>query len=168
MDWMTETVVGLIRGIREDNAWDRTPVLADALEESGYDNVEVLAALRSYDESLRGLWFERVISGEITTKDVKEAKEWLTNHAANFASYDYENEDEDGNLKRLPSPGFSWLMRVCDQYVETGEDTFLNFDTPDEAYSDREKMWKCYAILTGTKIPAEEDDYVPVPFRCGC
>lgn len=48
--WRTETAVSLARGIYEERAFDRMPILADALEEAGCDNAEVLNHLRSTDD----------------------------------------------------------------------------------------------------------------------
>ncbi|MBN9517063.1 hypothetical protein J0H58_00865 [bacterium] len=36
-EWRTEAVVALARGIYEERAWDRMPVLGDALDDAGAD-----------------------------------------------------------------------------------------------------------------------------------
>lgn len=45
--WLTETVLLLARGVAADVAFDRLPIVADALEEAGCDNVALLHHLRS-------------------------------------------------------------------------------------------------------------------------
>jgi len=45
-NWLTETVLALSRGIATENAFDRLPILADALEEAGCDNAAMLQHLR--------------------------------------------------------------------------------------------------------------------------
>ncbi len=45
--WLTETVLLLARGIAADNALDRLPILADAVEEAGCDNFALLNHLRA-------------------------------------------------------------------------------------------------------------------------
>ena len=40
--WLTSTVVALARGIYEDRAFDRMPILADALQDAGCENPDVL------------------------------------------------------------------------------------------------------------------------------
>jgi hypothetical protein len=55
--WRTETVSALAKGIYADHAFDRLPILADALEEAGCDNADVLTHCR--DPKLphcRGCW----------------------------------------------------------------------------------------------------------------
>jgi ATP-dependent Clp protease ATP-binding subunit ClpA len=44
--WRTSDVVGLARGIAEDQAFDRLPILADALLEAGCEDDEILGHLR--------------------------------------------------------------------------------------------------------------------------
>jgi hypothetical protein len=44
--WRTETVSALAKGIEAEAAFDRLPILADALEEAGCDVTEVLAHCR--------------------------------------------------------------------------------------------------------------------------
>lgn len=45
--WVTSTVVALARGIEVDSAADRLPILADALEDAGCDDPNVLLSLRT-------------------------------------------------------------------------------------------------------------------------
>jgi hypothetical protein len=40
--WRTPDVLALARGIAADRAWDRLPILADALIEAGCDNEMIL------------------------------------------------------------------------------------------------------------------------------
>ena len=44
--WLTDTVLAVARGINAAQAFDRLPVLADALEEAGCDNLPLLQHLR--------------------------------------------------------------------------------------------------------------------------
>jgi hypothetical protein len=54
--WRSETVVALAKVIHADRAFDRMPILADALEETGCDNADVLAHCRGADPHARGCW----------------------------------------------------------------------------------------------------------------
>jgi hypothetical protein len=44
--WRTSTVVAITSGIAAEGAWDRLPILADALQEAGCDDAEILTHLR--------------------------------------------------------------------------------------------------------------------------
>ena len=54
--WLTNTVIGLTHAIYEDRAFDRLPILADALEEAGCTNSDILAHCREPGEHVRGCW----------------------------------------------------------------------------------------------------------------
>ena len=54
--WRTADVLGLARAIYDDRAFDRMPLLADALMDAGCDNDEVIAHCRSPGPHVRGCW----------------------------------------------------------------------------------------------------------------
>jgi hypothetical protein len=54
--WRTETVTALARGIEADAAFDRLPILADALEEAGCDLPQVLAHCRHCTHHATDCW----------------------------------------------------------------------------------------------------------------
>jgi hypothetical protein len=54
--WATTTAVALAAGIYADRAFDRLPVLADALEEAGCDDADLLAHCRGDGPHTRGCW----------------------------------------------------------------------------------------------------------------
>ena len=55
-DWRTETVLALARGIMAERAFDRMPILADALEEAGCNDQGVLQHSRSAAHHFAGCW----------------------------------------------------------------------------------------------------------------
>jgi hypothetical protein len=54
--WFVPQVVALARSAYEEARWGDLPVLADALEEAGCDNADVLAHCRGGDQHSRGCW----------------------------------------------------------------------------------------------------------------
>jgi hypothetical protein len=54
--WLTPDLVELAQAIYEERAFDRTPILADALEKAGCDNAEVVCHLRGPGPHVRGCW----------------------------------------------------------------------------------------------------------------
>jgi hypothetical protein len=54
--WLTSTVVALATGIYEERAFDRMPILADALQDVGCDNADILNHCRQPGEHVRGCW----------------------------------------------------------------------------------------------------------------
>jgi hypothetical protein len=54
--WLTSTVVSLAEGIYADSAFDRLPILADALQDGGCENADILAHCRGEGPHVRGCW----------------------------------------------------------------------------------------------------------------
>jgi hypothetical protein len=54
--WQTADVVGVARGIYDDRAFDRLPVLADALMDAGCADEQVLSHCSSAGPHVRGCW----------------------------------------------------------------------------------------------------------------
>lgn len=62
--WQTPTVLSLAQGIYTDSAFDRLPILADALEEASCDNSELLNHCRSETVHMRGCWVIDLLLGK--------------------------------------------------------------------------------------------------------
>ena len=63
-DWRTATVTALAAGIYADRAFDRLPVLADALDDAGCDAADLLAHLRGDGPHVRGCWALDLVLGK--------------------------------------------------------------------------------------------------------
>jgi hypothetical protein len=61
--WNGGTVRKLAEAIYEERAFDRLPVLADALEDAGCTDAEILAHCRSGEEHTRGCWVVDLLLG---------------------------------------------------------------------------------------------------------
>jgi len=61
--WLTSDVVALAEGIYQDKAFDRMPILADALQDAGCDNDDVLNHCRSEGPHVRGCWVVDLLTG---------------------------------------------------------------------------------------------------------
>jgi hypothetical protein len=62
--WRTPTVAALADAIYADRAFDRLPVLADALEEAGCDHPDVLSHCRGDGPHVRGCWVVDLVLGK--------------------------------------------------------------------------------------------------------
>jgi hypothetical protein len=63
--WLTSDVVALARGIYDDRAFDRMPILADALQDAGCDNDDVLDHCRDpHAVHVRGCWVVDLVLGK--------------------------------------------------------------------------------------------------------
>ena len=62
--WLTATVRSIAAAIDRDRAFDRLPILADALEEAGCTNADVLLHCRQPGEHVRGCWVVDLVLGK--------------------------------------------------------------------------------------------------------
>ncbi len=54
--WLTANVQAVAQAIYDERAFDRLPILADALEDAGCDNADILNHCRQPGEHVRGCW----------------------------------------------------------------------------------------------------------------
>ncbi len=62
--WLTFDVVMIARGAYEDWAFDRLPILADALQDAGCEDEDILTHLRGAGPHVRGCWALDLILGK--------------------------------------------------------------------------------------------------------
>jgi hypothetical protein len=63
--WLTSDVLALARGIYEERAFDRMPILADALQDAGCTNDDVLTHCRDLKHvHVRGCWVLDLLLGK--------------------------------------------------------------------------------------------------------
>jgi hypothetical protein len=62
--WLTPTVVSLAEGIYADRAFDRLPILADALQDAGCENTDILDHCRGEGVHVRGCWVVDLLLGK--------------------------------------------------------------------------------------------------------
>ncbi|MFO0822976.1 MAG: hypothetical protein U0792_07630 [Gemmataceae bacterium] len=63
--WLTSTVVALAEGIYAERAFDRMPILADALEDAGCNNADILNHCRGDGPHVRGCWVVDFLLGKV-------------------------------------------------------------------------------------------------------
>jgi hypothetical protein len=61
--WLNLTVTSLAQAIYADRAFDRLPILADALEDAGCTNADILNHCRQPGEHVRGCWAVDLVLG---------------------------------------------------------------------------------------------------------
>ncbi len=62
--WLTATVIDLADAIYADRAFDRMPILADALMDAGCDSEEIIAHCRGDAPHVRGCWAVDLVLGK--------------------------------------------------------------------------------------------------------
>jgi hypothetical protein len=61
---LSDTVMKMATAIYSERAWDRLPILADALEEAGCTDVAILEHCRGPGPHVRGCWVVDLILGK--------------------------------------------------------------------------------------------------------
>jgi hypothetical protein len=62
--WRTSTVTALAQAIYQDRAFDRLPILADALEDAGCTNADILGHCRGPGPHVLGCWVVDLLLGK--------------------------------------------------------------------------------------------------------
>jgi hypothetical protein len=62
--WLTPTVTNLVQAIYDERAFGRMPILADALEQAGCTNAELLSHCRGQGPHVRGCWVVDLLLGK--------------------------------------------------------------------------------------------------------
>jgi hypothetical protein len=62
--WLTSTVVALARSVYDERAFDRLPILADALQDAGCESADVLDHCRGEGVHARGCWAVDLVLGK--------------------------------------------------------------------------------------------------------
>ena len=62
--WLTSTVTALAQAIYDERAFDRLPILADALEDAGCGNQDILGHCRGPGPHVRGCWVVDLLLGK--------------------------------------------------------------------------------------------------------
>jgi hypothetical protein len=61
--WLTSNVTALAQTIYDERAFERMPILGDALEDAGCTNADILEHCRSGGEHVRGCWVVDLVLG---------------------------------------------------------------------------------------------------------
>jgi len=64
-EWRTSTVLALAQGIYDERAFDSMPILADALQDAGCSNEDILNHCRSETVHTRGCWVIDLLTGRV-------------------------------------------------------------------------------------------------------
>jgi hypothetical protein len=62
--WFTPTVLTLAEGIYADRAFDRLPIQADALQDAGCEDADILTHCRGPGPHARGCWVVDLVLGK--------------------------------------------------------------------------------------------------------
>ncbi len=168
--WLTETVLLLARGIAADNALDRLPILADAVEEAGCDNVALLNHLRADEPHRVECWALRRLLRTmlVLPGGVEMAFAWCPPGSFLMGSPESESERSHGELQhavRLTRGFYAGVHPVTQAewaaVMGTDPSRFKGANLPVESVSWEDAQTFCQKVreLTGkaVRLPTEAE-----------
>jgi len=147
--WRTPTVLSMCQQIREKRDHYALPILADALEDAGYADADILAKLRETPHNAGRANEAARLACLIEGGERAEAVEWLDNLAAEL----------DITYNALMEAADAWVLHG-DYTTQYGSEWWR--DTLD--CSRAPHFWQRYEIVTGRKPESETDTF----FSCSC
>jgi len=94
--WLTSTVIALAEGIYRDRAFDRMPILADALQDAGCANDNILNHCRQPGDHVRGCWVIDLLTGRFQSDRYISQK--VKDRSAGFEGYELLWHKQDGEV----------------------------------------------------------------------
>ena len=140
--WRTETVMGLCRQMLDNHDFSALPIMADALEEAGFDQKEVLHKMRA---TCPDHWEAMKEVCSVYSDEMEKAVAGIDDFAI-------------GTLGTT----FSDVMDGAEKYLNEGswnDDNFM-----EGSKGDWREFWRNYAVLMHDKPHADDE----VPYRCSC
>lgn len=162
--WRTRLVIDLCHAMREARDYSACPILADALEEAGYPDEEVPAALRTATDAVEMARLVAIVYSDETAKAVKVVEE-LAERMGPRAFY-----DEDDGYNAMTPTTYARLMRVGERWTgsvvanEWHDGSTVEHGSEDlRSWSEAEftEFWDAYRVLTGASGRGN-------PFSCSC
>jgi uncharacterized protein (TIGR02996 family) len=118
---------------------------ADWLEENGHDD----------EARVQRAW---------TPERHREAEAFMKEYAAMLSGRDDAyDEDDEGRYRTFTVDEL--LAEATEELAGRGGHVSLQFQTPDEVWTQREEFWRHYSVLTGRPV---EEGYDATFVSCGC
>lgn len=179
-EWRTENVIGICHSMRESQDFSAAPILADALQDAGCDDEELLSFLRRPEGGSYADFAAAVAC--VLSDGAREAVAWVVKCAEELGpNYGYESyEVESGTTSpedALVDPmDYHELMRYAKDYVDTGGDE-IKVQVGDESWRNvmvgerLRKFWECYQVITGKTYKLTDESGWRLEghfFSCSC
>lgn len=151
-DWRTDTVVGLCHAVRQTQDFSALPILADALQDAGCEDGDLLRELRGptppYFRSAR-------LVALVLSDATAESLRWLEAVADEFPESLYGDTID-----------YDSLMAAAKDHIETGEYLTEHGSQgwQDVLYGREKEFWRHYQAVTGARVPNDKASF----FSCSC
>ena len=153
--WRTPTVLALCRRMLDGREFDALPILADALQDAGCADDELLAP--SQDPDLDPVLAERVVN-LVYSDETAAAVRWLERFGRDI-SYDVDP----------PMYTYEDVVAIGHGGVSSGSMHFgtdAGADFFRESADNRRTFFRNWSLVTGVAVP--EEDQESITFSCAC
>ena len=161
--WRTPTIVDICAAIRQEGSYDMLPILSDALQESGFDDEQVIAKLRSPLNTIDAQRLLAILYSDETAEAVRKIEEMAEELGDSHGDDYYRSQMMD----------YRFLMEVAETYLATfsvsvyGGDGDRFVQQGSERWRDEfnaAKFWPLYEKVTGVTPPEQAGGI----FCCTC
>lgn len=159
--WRTKNVVAICQAMRETDDYSACPVLADALDDAGCDDVDLLSSLRSFRDTCR---LQRLVA-IVYSKETEEAVRKIEKFAESLGHRAFSQEGDD--YGEVVPVSYERLMRVGDRWTAPDQlypeytTEYGSSDLRDRHEYDFGELWEPYLVITGRQGKGN-------PFCCSC
>jgi hypothetical protein len=166
-EWRTKTVIDLCQSMREAQDWSALPILADALQDAGCPEGELLTELRG---GAKGYARSAALVACAMSAESADAVQWLEHFTRNNDCPDFEpvvnaatGHHYENGKSDYPDEGGGY-----DSYYGSENDgEYLYFSGRDAHAAIPAEFWNYVEAATGTRIPGA-DRAQSFSFSCSC
>ncbi|MDY3553900.1 hypothetical protein R5W24_003014 [Gemmata sp. JC717] len=166
-EWRTGTVVALCRRMLDAREFDALPILADALQDAGCTDPEVLAQCQ--DGALSRARAERLVS-LVYSDETAAAVRWLEQFVRDINYHDYKDEnDEVGAPSDTDPHTYEYAIEVGRSGLEEGHMSFGSDAGADffrEGGDNMRTFFRNWSLVTG--VPVSDEDQGNISVSCAC
>ena len=169
-EWRTTTVLALCRRMLDGREFDALPILADALQDAGCTDTELLAQCQ--DEKLSRVRAERLVN-LVYSVETADAVRWIEQFVRDINYRDYrddgEEEDEVGTPSDTDPHNYEFAIEVGRSGVEEG---YMGFSSDAGADFFRQSednvraFFRNWSLVTGVPVSDEAQNGIDVICAC--
>jgi hypothetical protein len=167
--WRTSTVCALCRRMLDTREFDALPILADALQDAGCTDNELLT--RCQDSELKPVLAERLVN-LVYSDETAAAVRWLEQFVRDInyhEDYDDDTGEPIGEGSDTDPHDYEYVVEMGKQGLEEGEMFFGSDAGADffrEGDDNRREFFRNWSLVTGMAVPEEAQESITV--RCAC
>jgi hypothetical protein len=164
--WRTRTVVGICRKMLDERDFSTLPILADALEEAGCDDTEILIGCR---EVFRHEDDKERLVNLIYSVSTEEAVRRIEKFAEYLGPGGYPDGLDPLDYRTLVGTARKYAKGEDDAPFGRGSMNWSNETMDGEGQKTHQQFWKDFQLVTGIDPPKERGfDYPESFFDCAC